>query len=701
MRPGRRSPSYHLVAIPGDGVGPDVVAAARRVLEATGDGLRLRHRLGRDRSPAAPRSTRSGWRSAPRTSPAAPPRDAILLGAVGGPRWDDPRAAVRPEQALFALRGGLGLFANLRPVAVHPALVPASPLRPELLEGVDLLDRPRADRRPLLRGAHGGGRRRPARAPRQRHRCRTRSRRSRASPGSPSSWPAAGGGALTSVDKANVLATSRLWRTVVHEIAAEFPDVALEHRLVDACAMQLVRTPAAFDVLVTENLFGDILSDEASRAGRLARDAALGLDRDAPDGPRPARPLRADPRLRAGHRRAATWRTRSGRSCPRRCSCAGRWAGAEAADAIEAAVGRRPRRRLPDGRPLAASTRRWRRAARRVGTVGDGRRDRRPDRRLPGRPPERRPPEARWRHATRPTTTGPPGTALSAPPDRSGRATPPVILYDTTLRDGTQGENIILSLADKLRDRPDARRVRDALHRGRLAGLQPEGRRVLRARPRRCAGSARSWPPSAPPATGRTGPRPTRTCASWWRPRRPSSRSSARAGCSTSPRSWAPRPAENLDMIAESVGFLVERGREAVYDAEHYFDGYRADRAVRARHAAGGPRRPAPARWSCATRTAAPSPTSCCGSSARRGRPRGRPRRARPSPGGSTPTTTPSSRSPTRSPPSQAGDPPRPGHDQRLRRALRQREHGERPGQPRPQDGPTPSCRPAAARWPT
>ena len=193
---------------------------------------------------------------------AAGEADAILLGAVGGPKWDDPKATVRPEQALFALRGGLGLFGNLRPVTVHPALVASSPLRPDLLEGVDLLIV-----RELTGGLYFGGRTEaigevgkriasdtlPYSEPEIRRVVKlafelARGRRNR----------------LTSVDKANVLATSRLWRTVVEDLEAEYPDVEVSHQLVDSCAMLLVKKPASFDVLVTENLFGDILSDEAS-----------------------------------------------------------------------------------------------------------------------------------------------------------------------------------------------------------------------------------------------------------------------------------------------------------------------------------------------------------------------------------------------------------------------------------------------------
>ena len=188
--------------------------------------------------------------------------DAVLLGACGGPKWDNPDASVRPEQALFALRSGLGLFANLRPITVHPALIDASPLKPELLEGVDCLIV-----RELTSGLYFG---RPSE---QRVTAEGRA-------AIDTLWYTEGEirrivelafelargrrNKVTQVDKANVLATSRLWRKVTEEVHAGFPDVALDHRLVDSAAMQLAKTPAAFDVLVTENLFGDILSDEAA-----------------------------------------------------------------------------------------------------------------------------------------------------------------------------------------------------------------------------------------------------------------------------------------------------------------------------------------------------------------------------------------------------------------------------------------------------
>ena len=254
--------TYRVAALPGDGVGPEVLAEARRVLDAAGAAFGFaidwsEHLVGGAAIDAY------GVPFRDEDLAACGDVDAILLGAVGGPKWDDPNASVRPEQALFTLRGGLGLFANLRPVTVHPALTASSPLRPELLDGVDLLIL-----RELTGGLYFGARQEAGEAggaersasdtlpysEREISRvvrlaCQlARTRRNR----------------VTSVDKANVLATSRLWRRVATEVGADFPDVELNHQLVDSCAMLLVKRPAEFDVLVTENLFGDILSDEAS-----------------------------------------------------------------------------------------------------------------------------------------------------------------------------------------------------------------------------------------------------------------------------------------------------------------------------------------------------------------------------------------------------------------------------------------------------
>ena len=274
-------PTYRVASIGGDGVGPEVVAGARRVLDAV---------AARDRFTIEWREIVAGgaaidaYGTALRAEDleAVASCDAVLLGAVGGPRWDDPDARIRPEQALFALRRGLELFANLRPVTVLPALVPSSPLRTEILDGVDLLIV-----RELTSGLYFGRPSEQRDTPEGRVGIDTlwyteaeirrvvrlafelsRGRRGR----------------VTSVDKANVLATSRLWRKIVDETRGEFPDVEVNHQLVDSCAMLLVRRPASFDVLVTENLFGDILSDEASvLAGSLGMlpSASLGDRRTA------------------------------------------------------------------------------------------------------------------------------------------------------------------------------------------------------------------------------------------------------------------------------------------------------------------------------------------------------------------------------------------------------------------------------------
>jgi 3-isopropylmalate dehydrogenase len=252
---------YRVATIPGDGVGPEVVAAARRVVDAAG----ARHAFAIDWSEhvvGGAAIDAFGVAIRDEDLAACGEADAILLGAVGGPKWSDPGAAVRPEQALFALRGGLGLYANLRPVRVEATLAGSSPLRPELLDGVDMLIV-----RELTGGIYFGDRQEASAEPGARSALDTlpyaeheiqrivrlgfdlaRSRR----------------GGLTSVDKANVLATSRLWRRIADEIATDYPDVRLTHQLVDSCAMLLVRRPADFDVIVTENLFGDILSDEAA-----------------------------------------------------------------------------------------------------------------------------------------------------------------------------------------------------------------------------------------------------------------------------------------------------------------------------------------------------------------------------------------------------------------------------------------------------
>jgi 3-isopropylmalate dehydrogenase len=247
-----------IVVLAGDGIGPEIVAAARQLLDALGEFEYTEHLLGGCSIDA------HGTALTDEVLDACRAADAVLLGAVGGPKWDttDP-AAPRPEQGLLGLRKGMGLYANLRPVRPSPALVASSPLRQERIAGTDLLVV-----RELTGGIYFGDSGRDgdvahdtceysvaeidriARAAFEAAR-----RRAEGSDRKPR---------VTSVDKANVLETSRLWREVVSGIAPEYADVGLDHLLVDNAAMQLVSRPADFDVIVTENLFGDILSDEAA-----------------------------------------------------------------------------------------------------------------------------------------------------------------------------------------------------------------------------------------------------------------------------------------------------------------------------------------------------------------------------------------------------------------------------------------------------
>ncbi|MGQ9598401.1 MAG: 3-isopropylmalate dehydrogenase [Anaerolineae bacterium] len=250
--------NHHVIAVlPGDGIGREVIAEAEKVLRAVaerfGQQIELRHGL-----VGATAIDHTGHPLPQETLALCQSADAILLGAVGDPRYDDPRSRVRPEQALLALRKTFGLFANLRPVWVHPALAFASPLRPEIIQGTDCIvvreltggiyfGEPRVEsdqqavdtmvyhQYEVERIAHVAFRI-----------ARDRKRK------------------VTSVDKANVLACSRLWRRVVDRVSRDYSDVVLQHMLVDAAAMHLMRHPRDFDVILTENMFGDILSDEAS-----------------------------------------------------------------------------------------------------------------------------------------------------------------------------------------------------------------------------------------------------------------------------------------------------------------------------------------------------------------------------------------------------------------------------------------------------
>ncbi|MBL0042775.1 MAG: 3-isopropylmalate dehydrogenase [Xanthomonadales bacterium] len=249
--------SRHIVVLGGDGIGPEVTASAVEVLRA----LDAQRQLGLSFEAHAFGGAAIDAHGDPfpvQVLAACRAADAILLGAVGGPKWANVPTAIRPEAGLLRLRSELGLYANIRPLQVHPALVDASPLKRERIDGVDLVVV-----RELTGGIYFGERTRSD--TRATDECaytvaevervvRTAARLARSRRGK-----------LTSVDKANVLETSRLWRDVVTRVVRdEFPDVQLEHLLVDAMAMYLVSRPRDFDVIVTENLFGDVLTDECA-----------------------------------------------------------------------------------------------------------------------------------------------------------------------------------------------------------------------------------------------------------------------------------------------------------------------------------------------------------------------------------------------------------------------------------------------------
>jgi 3-isopropylmalate dehydrogenase len=251
-----------ITTLPGDGIGPEVVAEGVRVLRAVG--ARFGHAFElREALIGGGAIDAAGTPLPDETLRLCQESDAVLLGAVGGPKWDNPDAKVRPEQGLLGIRKALGLYANLRPVVMHPRLIAASPLRPERLAGVDLVVV-----RELTGGIYFGekGRDRDANGQERAYdECVYTTGEIDRIVRTAAGLARARRGKLTSVDKANVLETSRLWRSVTTRVLREeYPDVQLEHLLVDACAMHLLRRPADFDVIVTENMFGDILTDEAS-----------------------------------------------------------------------------------------------------------------------------------------------------------------------------------------------------------------------------------------------------------------------------------------------------------------------------------------------------------------------------------------------------------------------------------------------------
>jgi 3-isopropylmalate dehydrogenase len=251
---------FNITLLPGDGIGPEVVSEAVRVLDVVAH--KYNHTFEyKERLMGGCSIDKYGSSLTDETLADCQSADAILLGAVGGPKWDDPAARDRPERGLLALRKGLGVFANLRPVKVHPALIDASPLKPERLKGVDILVL-----RELTGGLYFGQKIRDTKDGCERavdtleyydFEVRrivelafklAKGRRQK----------------VTSVDKANVLESSRLWRQVATQIGKAHPDIQLEHALVDSTAMKLITAPASMDVVVTENMFGDILTDEAS-----------------------------------------------------------------------------------------------------------------------------------------------------------------------------------------------------------------------------------------------------------------------------------------------------------------------------------------------------------------------------------------------------------------------------------------------------
>ena len=254
--------SKQILVLPGDGIGPEIVAEAVKVLELANEKYNLGFELSYDELGGAA-VDKYGVPLADETLVRAREADAILLGAVGGPKWDKIDPAIRPERGLLKIRSELGLFGNLRPALLYPQLADASSLKPEIVAGLDIL---------IVRELTGGiyfGKPRESKVldngermaydtlPYSESEIRriakvgfdmamVRNRK------------------LCSVDKANVLASSQLWRAVVEEVAKDYPEVELSHMYVDNAAMQLVRAPKQFDVMVTDNMFGDILSDEAS-----------------------------------------------------------------------------------------------------------------------------------------------------------------------------------------------------------------------------------------------------------------------------------------------------------------------------------------------------------------------------------------------------------------------------------------------------
>jgi len=253
--------NFKITLLPGDGIGPEVVHEATRVLDVVAKKYDHTFHF-QERLMGGCSIDKYGTSLTDEALADCKSSDAVLLGAVGGPKWDDPNAKDRPERGLLALRKGLGVFANLRPVKVHPALIDSSPLKPEKLKGVDIIVM-----RELTGGLYFGQPKMREMRDGKQYAVDTleyfdyeikriielafelaKGRKKK----------------VTSVDKANVLESSRLWRQIASNVGTANPGIQLEHTLVDTASMKMITSPASFDVIVTENMFGDILTDEAS-----------------------------------------------------------------------------------------------------------------------------------------------------------------------------------------------------------------------------------------------------------------------------------------------------------------------------------------------------------------------------------------------------------------------------------------------------
>jgi 3-isopropylmalate dehydrogenase len=274
--------AYPILLTPGDGIGPEVMAEALKVLARVEK--RFKHEFQfEEETIGGSAIDKYGVALRPETVAKAKASRAVLFGAVGGPKWDDPKATVRPEDAILGMRKQLGLFANLRPVRINPLMINESTLKPEVLDGTDMIVIRELTGglyfgKPKKRWENASGRQSvdtlrysEKEVARVCHVAFQLARQRRKK--------------VTSVDKANVLRTGAMWREIATEVSHLYPDVECEHILVDACAMYLLRRPASFDVIVTENMFGDILTDEAAMlAGSMGMMPSASLGKRRKDG---------------------------------------------------------------------------------------------------------------------------------------------------------------------------------------------------------------------------------------------------------------------------------------------------------------------------------------------------------------------------------------------------------------------------------